>query len=138
MINRNNETINILCLYLFITFRKKTIVLEEINSVLKNQTNKVINSTWIMDLLGKIQTMIADKEQMTLELELFFDVLILSVVVFSGLNVFLDHFDFAKLGLLFPTALSAIVKTPYFNHETLQVRIERNLILYCYRPLFYR
>lgn len=95
--------------------------MEEINTVLKNQKNKVVNSTWITDLLGQIQTVIAEEEKFSSHLELFFDVLILSVVIFAGYNVFVEHADFVKMRGLFPAALAAVVKTPFFNHQTLQV-----------------
>lgn len=91
-------------------------------TLLKNQKNKVVNSTWITDLLGQIQTTIAEEEKFSPHLDLFFDVLILSVVIFAGFNVFLMNFDSEKLRLVFPAALSAIVKTTYFNHQTLQVK----------------
>lgn len=116
------NTISILkhCIHAFF-FRKKYILLEEINTVLIDQKNKVVNSTWITDLLGQIQTTIAEEEKFSSYLELFFDVLIISVTVFSGFNVFVKHFDFVKLRCLFPASLAAIAKTTYFNHQTLQV-----------------
>lgn len=91
-------------------------------SLLINQKNKVVNSTWITDLLGQIQTTIAEEEKFSPHLKLFFDILILSVVIFAGFNVFVVDYDLEKLRRVFPSALSAIVKTTYFNHQTLQVK----------------
>lgn len=102
-------------------YSKKSVLLKEITLLLQNQKNKVVNSTWITDLLGQIQTTIAEEEKFSPHLELFFDVFVLSVVIFAGYNVFVKSFDMEKLRYLFPTAISTIVKTTYFNHQTLQV-----------------
>lgn len=83
----------------------------------------MVNSTWITDLLGQIQTTIAEEEKFSPHLQIFFEVLILSVVIFAGYNVFVKRFDPEKLRFLFPATLSAIVKTTYFNHQTMQVKI---------------
>lgn len=102
-------------------FRKKNILLNEVTCSLENQENKVVCSTWIMDLMGLIQTTIAEEEEFSMHLHLFLDIFILSVNIFSGYKVFATNFDFEQLRFVFPLALCSVVKTTYFNHRVLEV-----------------
>lgn len=76
-----------------IFFRDQTFVLQHIANILRKYDNNTIACLWLMDYLGKIQSLLSDGQIHDPQCHFLFDFFIMSIVVLSGYGGLLENID---------------------------------------------
>ncbi|KAK4884735.1 hypothetical protein RN001_001006 [Aquatica leii] len=95
-------------------------VLLNIANLIKSYRNSECASTWLLEYLNHIQSTIANENMSNYNLQFLCDVFIISMIILSGYNVFLESTDeLVRLSeyhlLMFSQSITKLMKIQYWN-----------------------
>ncbi|KAF5269805.1 hypothetical protein FQR65_LT05851 [Abscondita terminalis] len=101
-------------------------VLSRIANLLKLYRSSEGSSTWLLEYLNHVQSIIANENMMNYNLKFLCDVFIISIMVLSGYDVFLQSIDdLIHLSedhlLMFPYSVIKLMKIQSWNENVVQV-----------------